>query len=330
MDKESHYDLTYLMADMAGFSRDEAYTIAYSSQHVDDNVVQYELRTQNGGYSNYISQTHNILKPANTLLRIYSCFHFMPGDTMPGGQFKDGSEHLMLCEADSDLSRKILGEALSSGNPYLIGIATHMYMDTFSHQNFTGTKHHINSDIETMGITIPSIGHASFGFSPDRVDSLWEDTRLAEQKSICNDARVRTMLEKVLSLYSRHTGKTLDVESTINVILSFIESMPFHKRMNAYKGFGIPEYNRGDWIGKIIDSDSLLHRLWRTTKSKIWSMANSFATVKAHVATSDGEFYDSDWYKFQKAIKTYQAQAEEWIKQSSPARSRIIEQMEHW
>ena len=66
MDIEFHYWLTGLIAYRAGFNRDEAFTIAYSSQHVDENDVTLEIKSHGSVYKNFISQTMNHAYPVNT------------------------------------------------------------------------------------------------------------------------------------------------------------------------------------------------------------------------------------------------------------------------
>lgn len=80
MDIEFHYYMTYLIAVRAGFKVDDAYTIAYSSQYTDDNDNSYEILDDDFPYKNYISQTMDITKPKEELLRIHPYFHFFPGN----------------------------------------------------------------------------------------------------------------------------------------------------------------------------------------------------------------------------------------------------------
>ncbi len=84
MNKEFHYYATGLITQRAGFSEEDAETIARASQFVDENDVALEVRERGGSqkpYRNFISQTMNILKPKKALMRIYPVFHFVPGDS---------------------------------------------------------------------------------------------------------------------------------------------------------------------------------------------------------------------------------------------------------
>jgi len=72
MNIEFHYYITYILAVKARFGPEEAQTIAYSSQYVDDNNQKYTLdKNKPDEYQNYISQTLNILKPKCELIRIH-------------------------------------------------------------------------------------------------------------------------------------------------------------------------------------------------------------------------------------------------------------------
>ena len=84
MDKEFHYHITGIIARRAGFSVEEARTIAHASQLVDDNDTLCSIHDEDSGteYEVYISQTMDILKPKRELMRIYPIFHFLPGDPL--------------------------------------------------------------------------------------------------------------------------------------------------------------------------------------------------------------------------------------------------------
>ena len=99
MDIEFHYYITYIIALRSGFKVHDAHTIAYSSQYTDDNDTPYEIQHVNFPYENYISQTMDITKPKDELLRIHPYFHFFPGtkreivnNSYPR---KDGKLHLL-------------------------------------------------------------------------------------------------------------------------------------------------------------------------------------------------------------------------------------------
>jgi hypothetical protein len=70
MNKEFHYQITHLIATRSGFPPADADIIAISSQYVDDNSMIFKIdKDKPTAYSNYISQTMNILKPKAKLFR---------------------------------------------------------------------------------------------------------------------------------------------------------------------------------------------------------------------------------------------------------------------
>ncbi|MBA4397709.1 MAG: hypothetical protein C0394_10075, partial [Syntrophus sp. (in: bacteria)] len=104
MNHEFHYYITYVIAARAGFPPQDAQLVAYSSQYTDDNDIIFEIdRGRPTAYGNYISQTVNILKPMDKLLRIYSLFHFIPGDPLAASAWrKDGGMHWLNTTPDSE------------------------------------------------------------------------------------------------------------------------------------------------------------------------------------------------------------------------------------
>ena len=136
MDTEFHYYMTGIIAKAAGFSDEEAKTIATASEYVDENDVCLKIEDKSGGevYENYISQTMNILKPKRKLMRIYPVFHFVPGDPMDEKAFRcDGKMHLLNTTPDNEIANKLFDLSFKAPDDtklYRIGIATHAYADT--------------------------------------------------------------------------------------------------------------------------------------------------------------------------------------------------------
>lgn len=169
MDIEFHYYINYIIALAAGFSNEDAYKIAYSAQLLDDNTTEYTITLRNGKvYTNQISQTFNLMIPVSRLYRLYRRFHFLPGDN-PHSPYQT--------TPNSRRAKSMMANAMESGCPYLIGIASHSYADTWSHQNFSGRFDKNNAVIGFPEILIPNIGHADFGEQPDIVGLIWHDSR---------------------------------------------------------------------------------------------------------------------------------------------------------
>jgi hypothetical protein len=120
MDIEFHYYITYVIALRAGFNAEDSYVLAYSSQYTDDNTTIFKISQGTGDeyYSNYISQTSDITKPKNELMRIYPIFHFMPG---PKEEIesntalrRDGKFHILNTIPDNGNARLTLKAAFET------------------------------------------------------------------------------------------------------------------------------------------------------------------------------------------------------------------------
>ena len=178
MDTEYHYWITGMLAYRAGFSEVDALTIAYASEYVDENDVNYTIvqRRDKSKYRNYMSQTMKISKPKDSLMRIYPIFHFIPGDPAAvTARRRDGKMHLLNTTPNNENANAIIDAAFKAHEDtrlYRIGIASHSFVDTWAHQNFIGWYDDFN---ETDLKPLPAIGHAFAGHHPDWVNHLWVD-----------------------------------------------------------------------------------------------------------------------------------------------------------
>ncbi len=308
MDIEFHYYITYFIALRAGFGPDDAYVIAYASQYTDDNTTVYRIdKGGPGEYSNYISQTANILRPQKELMRIYPAFHFMPGTlgeiAGDSARRRDGKLHLMNTIPDSVNSRQLLQAALDSHDLYRIGIATHMYADTFAHQNFVGFKESFNGMKGLFEGIVPDIGHADAGYKPDRVSLSWKDPRLVPGHSrIDNKER---FIEAARCIYQGYAGYLNAPPDSRKVAAQLDKAIGKHKdgkdgRIDRYKrliGRGFVKYDKKDWFRGAVDRVSVEipytggeDTVPRSETGYVWK----------------GDYKGSRWYRFQEAVKAHQ------------------------
>lgn len=207
MDTEFHYWMTAIIAERSGFSREEAAIIAYASEYVDENDVSIEVAWADSGkrpYRNFVSQTMNILKPRRELMRVYPVFHFVPGEPQAEtARRRDGRMHILNTTPDSDNARNLFEAAFAAPEHirlYRIGIATHMYADTWAHQNFVGwfdSHNHLALDPK------PNIGHADAEHHPDWPAHRWEDSRLVASV-VDNRARFLEAAGAIFRRYCRY------------------------------------------------------------------------------------------------------------------------------
>ncbi len=302
MNFEFHYYITYIVALKAGFNPQDAYLIAYSSQYTDDNTKEYEIGEGTPDqYHNYISQTINILKPAKDLLRIHPIFHFLPGTKdevfVDSGWRRDGKLHLLNTLPNNQNARLLLKEALDSKNLYRIGVATHVYSDTFAHQNFIGRNDSFNSMKGVVEEVIPNIGHADAEHKPDWPALSWEDERLIPRHSkIDNKQR---FLDAAISLFKEYCGSlsrspsaqalgslTTDLDRAIGERDD--TNQMIEDRIKRYKtliGDQFVEYDREAWFKEAVDRKIGFFK-W------IYSWKGNYKT--------------SNWFQFQESVKAHQ------------------------
>jgi hypothetical protein len=312
MDIEFHYYMTFIVALRAGFASNDAYVLAYSSQHTDDNTTIYKIsQDTDEPYSNYISQTSNILKPDKELMRIYPIFHFMPGtkteiecDT---ASRKDGKFHVLNTMPDNEHARSLLKAALATKDLFRIGIAAHMYADTFAHQNFVGYYETFNSMKGLLEKAIPDVGHAEAKHSPDLPALIWEDTRLIRKNSeIDNKERFLKAAGALFVAFRKYLDPTCDEDDISRkraaVVSELEESIGDHDKDNEERANRIARYKKA--IGK--DFKEYDEDTWfdAAVKKSFLAAINPWATF-----TWKPNFPESNWYRFQQAVKAHQAEA---------------------
>lgn len=325
MDIEFHYYMTYLIAAKAGLDSDQAHTIAYSSQYIDDNDMVFEIDKGKIGsaFRNYISQTMNILKPKAKLMRIYPIFHFIPGDpTAKTTWRKDGRMHWLNTTPNSKNANEIMDRALESKDLCRIGVACHGYVDTWAHQNFTGYYGEFNAMSGLVSTLLPNIGHADALNNPDWTALVWRDNRLIEER-VDNKARFLDAAEHLLAKLMkfadgnvtgddcRREGENLRADLDQAIGGRDQDNSKSDVRIGRYKKLAadkpeygnrqIEEYDEFKWFEEAINeevrglrdrSDFFLTRWDPWTDLYTWKDA--------------GNFKNTHWYRFQEAIKVHQ------------------------
>jgi hypothetical protein len=300
MDIEYHYYITYLIAIKSGFETHEAYTIAYSSQFVDDNCYEYIIYNANDSqveYKNFISAINEKTLNFSKLDEILIPFHFLP-DVKTKDSRKDGAIHPFNTVKNSTFAEYILINALKSGNLYWIGIATHAYVDTWAHQNFVGVLSNYNALDNFLAKLLPNIGHLDVVDKPDLVGLIWKDTRL-KKVEINNVHRFTQASKKLMNMYLRFTGQCNFNKSKFISELKFIMN---NGNKNSYldvkrlKSKRIKQYNH--IVKKISNFDILNYNghCWRD-ESIIRQNA------KRYIWKKNAKYKKSNWFKFQESIK---------------------------
>ncbi|WP_456473556.1 DUF6765 family protein [Desulfolithobacter sp.] len=308
MDIEFHYHITYILARKARFSSQDAFTLAYSSQYVDDNVFHYYINYPDGGhFISEVSQTMDITKPSPKRQKIYPLFHFIPGDPdSPTARRKDGKTHPFNTTPDSDNARYLLQRALDSGDLYRIGVAVHAYADTWAHQNFLGLKHKFNAMPGFVESLIPNIGHADAKHEPDTVHNRWKDERLAgDLEVVNNNDRFIQAAEKIFaylwlvknsdqdgltSLWRKLEKQLLDAMDE-----TYLLGADDRARKKAYRKIcdDMPDYDEKQWRYAAVEKREFEIDLF----DRYWARGGR------------EEFEESDWYRFQQAVIAHREDA---------------------
>jgi hypothetical protein len=319
MDIEFHYWITGIIALKAGFNDKESNIIAYSSQYVDDNDRNYKIvdkKKNKKPYNNFVSQTMNILKPKPELFQIYPVFHFVPGDpTFESCNRRDGKLHILCTTPNGCYANEMLDAAFKAPHDtrlYRIGIATHAFSDTWSHQNFVGWYDYYNQ----IGLDPkPDIGHADAEFHPDMMGHEWDDLRLVES-NVNNNHRFMSAAKSLFEKYCAYlkaqgrpnnSGKWPSLKKSLNEMIgsAYTETINSNerkeKRIKMYKEFApaLPEYDEWEWFNSAIESkviglrDNSIPQITTIFKDK-YSWKKSIKKQATH------------WYKFQEAVKEHE------------------------
>ena len=167
MQSDMHFYGTYVMARAAGIPARDAETIAYSAQFVDDSTSQDSKPHPDGGLLYGIASAHhdkqcilNSQIDPEEQRRVWVPFHFLPGGA---GELL---EERLICVKDSDIAREMvshhIAKAISCEFRFeLLGIAAHVYMDTFSHYGFSGIGSDYNAvdgeSFDLIGVKDPEM-----------------------------------------------------------------------------------------------------------------------------------------------------------------------------
>ncbi len=315
--------MTYLIATKAGLDTQSARVLAHSSQFIDDNDIIFEVDKGRGSaYRNYISQTMNILKPKEKLLRIYPIFHFIPGDPQAKTAWrKDGKMHWLCTTPNSANANDSIDAAIRSGSLHRIGIATHGYVDTWAHQNFIGYYDDFNSMDIGLRSVAPNIGHAEAGHNPDWPALVWRDPRLINE-AVDNKERFLDAAKYLLEKLARFADASVSnkeialrqeqLKSDLNMAIG--ERDQANERSNErterymslalrteYGSTNLPIYDEDLWFDDAVNEharglrdrgDNKLLRFDPFTDKYTWKDPSNYK--------------QTDWYQFQEAVKNHQ------------------------
>lgn len=203
MQIDFHHATTYVLARMAGFSHEEADIIAYSAQYVDDCTNGGLLKFKNGPMYYRVPSAHTMgdLKhhmDTQENYLVWSVFHFLPGNEGKMAHEPTSGDFYkkIVCRPDSDVAHRMIDECIKYKDEiyalHRLGIAMHIYADTYAHKGFAGIVHEINgvknitleNEEEGMFDDIASgflsmtfkMGHGAVLTNPDKPYLKWSYT----------------------------------------------------------------------------------------------------------------------------------------------------------
>jgi hypothetical protein len=198
MKKDFHYYCIGVLARAAGFRPNDALTIAYASQYVDDATESEPIQVGDIKFDP-VRTAHIGLKAYDWSVqkRVYIPFHFLP--PMP---FRSPDNFTFITKENSKFAKMIWEEAINEPDKKFrlvrIGLALHTIADSWSHKLFSGRENNEN-DVENIHIweddewkhlklenlyldLLPQIGHAEAGTYPDRTNLKWKYLRHKEKE----------------------------------------------------------------------------------------------------------------------------------------------------
>ena len=217
MNEEFHYYTVAVVARAAGFCHEEAVTLAYASQYVDDATESEPIRV---GKTLFEPVRTAYLGPFATSWsvqkRIYIPFHFLPPHPMDGGPVD------FVTRANSPFARALVNAAArevgKGGWLCRLGVALHTYADSWAHEGFSGRLHEEN-DIEDIHQLrnrrwrplgwqnvvwdfLPDIGHAEAGNLPDLAWVTWRYRKAGATTPVVRE-NPRLFLRAARAIYGR-------------------------------------------------------------------------------------------------------------------------------
>ncbi|MBF0359061.1 MAG: hypothetical protein HQL70_10680 [Magnetococcales bacterium] len=180
MQIDFHHAVTYVVARLAGFEHEKANTVAHAAQYVDDATNVDLIRFDNRALFSRTASAHKMIDTRNIRgLANHSTwlpFHFLPGNGgLPAGQNPDGSFiEKIICTPNSHIAQDMVSDAIADKNkPYglhRLGVAMHVYADTWAHQGFVGEINSIN-DVDDASAKNTTIFGSIMSKIKDNVDN---------------------------------------------------------------------------------------------------------------------------------------------------------------
>jgi hypothetical protein len=193
MQIDFHFGATYAVARIAGFAHAAAQTIATAAQYVDDSTTSGFLRFDNGVRFHRLATAHPMVSLENlsndAAALSWLPFHFLPGNDgldSPAPLDAAGYRRRLVCRPDSPVARAMMDDVIRRRDAphalHRLGIAAHVFIDTFAHQGFVGERDPLNRARDLRRADgrpldgfehLPALGHGQVGTYPDQPALRW-------------------------------------------------------------------------------------------------------------------------------------------------------------
>ncbi|ADE11787.1 DUF6765 family protein [Sideroxydans lithotrophicus] len=172
MQTDMHYYGTYVMARAAGLSAAVAQVIATAAEYVDDSDY-VALALNDGVLLEALATAHHPVNVENLeeidQRKVWVPFHFFPGNE--GETF----EERLMCRMDGKLAQEMVAHHLAQNdlgfNLELMGVAAHVYADTFSHYGFSGISSDLNR-VDPDSITLHVKNHSILDYIKGKFEAF--------------------------------------------------------------------------------------------------------------------------------------------------------------
>lgn len=339
MQIDGHHTLTYVVARFAGIDHITSEKVAYSAQYVDEATNDKPINFDNGAMYDRIVSAHKMLDYRNTQdlanHLVWIPFHFLPSnqgkpsDSILNGEFI----HKLVCQPDSPVARDMLEMVAKHWDqpyaPHMMGVAMHVYADTFAHQGFAGVVHEINKvnnlkspfrtllqrikdDLLSDGISASSpLGHGAALSFPDRPYTSWKYTN-GEGKTVKRD-NTEIFLEaanamcKALQCWKHRDGK-MEIDNQPG--LTSEQLLVIEKALRDFKDES-SEVRHKKWLkwlntGKFgFDPVNLSFDIVGSNSWKVKARGPGIERDDKIVYQYSKSFLTSDWKLFHDALKSY-------------------------
>jgi hypothetical protein len=146
MNIDFHYGVIYTVSRLAGLDPAAAQVVAHACQYVDDATTRGLLRFSGGETFERFASAHQLFDYKNAdndeNRVVWAPFHFLPGAV------GESLEERALCCANSEVAKTMVRRALEQRHApnglHRLGVALHVYVDTWAHQGFSGTESNFN------------------------------------------------------------------------------------------------------------------------------------------------------------------------------------------